>query len=549
MNVFTAGFSRGGITQTPDLAAVSREGLNIPTLFNENYYGAIPVINISGYGGIGVSSGTNPNNNMNNLYEWKDDLDHVVGNHSLKFGLDFYRVQHFLADQSNTEGTFTLNGNITGNPVADFMLGDAYTYTESSIAPNGYMFSNAYEMYAQDDWRVRPGLTLNLGLRWNIFAASPVGYDKYNHISDFIPALYDPAQAPALNANGSIRPGTGNPLNGIVTPTNQDGLDLPRSLRDTRYAMPAPRFGFAWSPRNNLKTVIRGGYGIFYSWDTNNQESLRKNPPFTSSANVSLTSLSNPAQGTSQQFPANLTAFNPDNPYPDVQQWSLGVQRELPFRFVLSASYVGNHAVHLTQSANINQPQPILGVATGAVNVNTVRPYPGYGTITYLDRTASAHYNALQVSAIRRFENGFEFQLSYTWSNAIAYGYGQDPALQANEKGLSNLSQPQNLTINFVYDLPFFRQSTGIAHVLLGEWEWSGMAVLQSGFPFTVTISGDRAGVGGGTQRPNVIGTPAILDTVAEYFNTGAFALAPLGTFGNEGVNVVRGPESRTTTP
>jgi hypothetical protein len=174
--------------------------------------------------------------------------------------------------------------------------------------------------------------------------------------------------------------------------------------------------------------------------------------------------------------------------------------------------------------------------------VNTVRPYLGYGTITFLDRTGSAHYNALQVSAKRRFDNGFGFELSYTWSNAISYVFGQNPFVQPNEKGLSNLSQPQNLTFNYVYELPFFRTSKGVGNAILGGWEWSGMAVFSSGFPFTVTTSGDRAGVGGGTQRPNVIGTPTILGTVAQYFDTSAFALQPLGTFGNEGVNAIRGP-------
>jgi hypothetical protein len=288
--------------------------------------------------------------------------------------------------------------------------------------------------------------------------------------------------------------------------------------------------------------VIRGGYGTFYTWGTNNQETLRRNPPFSSSVNISHTSLSDPVAGKTELFPANIGAFDPNNLYPTVQQWSFGVQRQLPGQFVLSVSYVGNHAVHLGQQPNLNQPQPSVAVANGAVNVNTVRPYPGYGTITYDERNASARYNALQVSAIRRFTNGFAFQLSYTWSNAIAWNFGQNPALQLDEKGLSNLSQPQNVTINYIYELPFFRSATGWRHTVLGGWEWSGIATFSSGFPFTVTISGDRAGVGGGTQRPNVMGTPVVLGTVSEYFDTSAFAPAPLGTFGNEGVNVIRGP-------
>ena len=539
VNVFTGGFSRNAITQTPNAADVSRSGLNIPDVFPGNFYNALPIINMTGYGSVGVGGLTN---NVNNVYEWKDDLTHISGNHSLKFGFDFLRLQKFSFAQNNTEGTFTFNGNATGNAVADMLLGNAFSYTENSFSPTGYLFANSYEMYAQDDWKVRPNLTLNLGLRWTIFGTAPDGYDKYNAISGFSPALYNPANAPVILSDGSIKPGTGNLLNGIFTPTDEQGLNLPRSLRKTRYVMPGPRLGFAWSPFGSQKTVIRGGYGIFYHWDNSNQETLRNNPPYTSSANISNTLLSNPAGGTNKLFPANLNAFDANNLYPNVQQWSLSVQRELPGQFVLQVSYVGNHAVHLDAQPNLNQPQPNVAVANGSVNVNTVRPYLGYGTITYDERSSSAEYNALQVSANRRFNNGFAFQLSYTWAKAIAIGFGQNPFVQPNERGLASLDQPQNLTINYVYDLPFFRNRTGLVHDVLGGWEWSGITTFSSGFPFTVTQSGDRAGVGGGTQRPDVVGTPTIFGNVNNYFNTAAFALSPLGRFGNEGVDVVRGP-------
>ncbi len=104
------------------------------------------------------------------------------------------------------------------------------------------------------------------------------------------------------------------------------------------------------------------------------------------------------------------------------------------------------------------------------------------------------------------------------------------------------MDQTHNFTINYVYDLPFFRNSKGFVHGVLGGWEWSGIAIFSGGFPFTVTQSGDRAGVGGGTQRPNVVGTPTIIGAVDNYFNTSAFALSALGGFGNEGSNVIRGP-------
>lgn len=539
VNVFTYGFSRNGITQMPILSAVSRGDLKIPEVFPGNFYNAIPIVNLSGYGTIGVGGQTD---NVNNVYEWKDDLTHITGNHSLKFGFDFLRIQKFSFAQNNTEGTFTFNGSATGNAVADFLLGRAFNYTEASFSPNGYVFANTYEMYAQDDWKVRPNLTLNLGLRWTIMASAPDGYDKYNNISNFDPQLYNPASAPRILSDGEIASGTGDLLNGIITPTNQKGLSLPQSLRKTHYVMPGPRIGFAWSPRNNTKTVIRGGYGIFYHWDNSNQESLRNNPPFASSANIANTLLSNPAGGTNRLFPANLNAFDPNYQYPQVQQWSFSVQRELPGQAVLTVAYVGNHAVHLDQEPNLNQPQPNLAVANGSVNVNTVVPYLGYGSITWDERNAMARYNALQTSLTRRFDNGLAFQASYTFSKSMAWGFGQNPFVQPDEKGLSNLDQTHNLTFNYVYELPFFRQRSDFIAKLLGGWEISGNATFASGFPFTVTIAGDRAGVGGGTQRPNVIGTPTRLARISEYFDTTAFALEPLGQFGNEGSDVIRGP-------
>lgn len=539
VNVFTYGFSRNAITEYPLAANVTRSGLDIPEVFPGNLYDAAPAVSLTGFGGVGIGGLTN---NVNNVYEWKDDLTHIAGSHSLKFGFDFLRIQKFSFAQNNTEGTFTFNGQTTGNAVADLLLGHAFNYTEQSATPNAYLFANVYEMYAQDDWKVLPNLTLNLGLRWGIFASAPNGYDKYGTLSGFSPDLYDPAKAPVVLANGQLQPGTGDPLNGIFTATNMKGLDLPPSLRRTRYMLPGPRVGFAWSPRGSQKTVIRGGYGIFYHWDNNNQENLRSNPPFTTSANIANTSLSDPAGGTNRIFPANIVTFDPQNLYANVQQWSFNIQRALANQFVLSVAYVGNHAVHLDQTFNINQPQPNLAVASGKVNVATVRPYLGYGNINYDNRSASARYNSLQVSLHRRFTNGLSLQASYTWARAIAIGVGQNNLLQTNEKGLSSMDQPQNFTVNYVYELPFFRTSHGFVHGVLGGWEWSGIAMFSSGFPFTVTQSGDRAGVGGGTQRPNVVGTPNIIGTVDEYFNTAAFALSALGEFGNEGVNVVRGP-------
>ena len=536
VNVFTDGFSRNAITTYPNAAAISRTGVNIPEVLPGNVYDAVPDITVSGYSGIGIGG---PNSNVNNVYEWKDDVTRVQGSHSLKFGIDFLRLQKFDYNGVNTQGAFTFNGTYTGNAVADFLLGRAYSYTESSLTPNGYFFANSFEEYAQDDWKVSKQLTLNLGLRWTMFRGAPIGYEKYNNISGFSPSLYNPSAAPQILADGEVQPGTGNPLNGIFTPGNLQGLNLPRDLVKHRYNMPGPRIGFAYSPQVN--TVIRGGYGIFYHWDNTDQENLRENPPFTSSVSIYNTMLSNPAGGTTRQFPANLQAFDPEEYYPAVQQWSLGVQREMPGQIVVSVTYVGNHAAHLDQEYNINQPQPNLGVASGKINVNTVVPYLGYGTINYDTRNGAAQYNALQATANRRFNNGLGFQVAYTFAKSLVWNVGQNTTTQPNEEGLNSYDQRHNLTLNYIYDIPFYQHS-GWASKLLGGWETTGNATFSSGFPFTVTITGDRAGVGGGTQRPNVVGPFNRTGHVTGFFNTAAFALAPLGSFGNEGPNKYRGP-------
>lgn len=538
LNEFTVGFSMNKITQLPGPLAVRPTGLTIQKVFPANPLNVIPDINLAqGFGNIGVGGLTN---NANPVFTFRDDLSHQINKHSLKMGFEFLRIDKFGKNFGNLQGSFNFNAGATGNAVADFLLGKAFNYTEQAPFPHEYLFANDYEMYFQDDWRVRPDLTLNLGLRWNIMAAAPNGYEKFDQISEFVPGLYDPSKAPTvIRSSGQLVPGTGDPLNGIITPTNQKGLSLPESLSQTRYVMPGPRFGFAWSPRGNSKTVLRGGYGIFYHWDNNNHENLSQNPPFAQSVNISNTSLSNPASVPGSLFPPNLAAFDFQNLYPMVQQWSLGVQRELPAQTVLSVAYVGNHAVHLDQTININQPWP--GSVTGGANVNALRPFPGYGNINYDERSASAHYNALQVGLKRRFQGGWLVEAAYTYSKALTRGAGQD-ILQKSEQGLSDMDRSHAFTINYVYQLPFFKeQQSGIGKVL-GGWEFSGITTFQSGFPFMVTIPGDRAQVGSGTQRPDLVGKITYPKQLDQWFDTSVFVPGPMGRFGNEGSNVVRGP-------
>lgn len=543
LNQATIGYSRNQITQAPDKTAQRPASLTIPSLYNANINNIIPTITLSGYSSIGAQGLTN---NTNNVYTWRDDLTKQLHTHSIKAGINILRIQKF--DQNpyaGQAGSFSFTGSVTGNAVADFLTGHAFSYTEQSAVPNDYLFANMYEGYLQDDWKATPNLTLNFGVRDTIFRGAPNGYEKYDHISDFVPSLYVAADAPTVTSTGTLVAGTGDPLNGIITPGNRKGLNLPRSLTGTRNNI-GPRVGFAWSPFGSATTSIRGGYGIFYHWDNDNHESLSANPPFSQSATIYNATLSGFASGAQTSFPPTLAAFDTRKLYPTVNQYSLTIEKQLPYSTVLAVSYVGNNARHLDQTPNINQPQPNAAVASGTVNVNTVRPYKGYTAINYDLRSANASYNALQADARRRFKNGFLFEAAYTYSRALGAQVGQSQFF--NENGPTAYDRPHIFTVNYVYDLPFLRDQHNLAAYTLGGWEVSGISTFQSGVPVTPTISGDRAGVGNTGQRPNVSGSITYQHgNVNNYFSTANFTQPALGAFGNEGLNTIRQPGLNST--
>ncbi|RZU41292.1 TonB-dependent receptor [Edaphobacter modestus] len=543
LNQATIGYSRNQITQSPDSNGQRPAGLAIPSLYNANIYNLIPTITISGFSSIGAQGLTN---NTNNVYTWRDDVTKQLHNHSLKTGFNILRIQKFDSfPYGGQAGSFSFTGSATGNALADFLTGHAFSYVEQSNVPNVYLFSNMFEAYVQDDWKVTRNLTLNLGVRDTIFQGAPNGYDKYDRISDFVPSLYSAANAPTVTSTGALVAGTGDPLNGIITPANQKGLDLPRSLTGARNNI-GPRLGFAWSPFGSSTTSIRGGYGLFYHWDNDNHESLSANPPFAQSATIYNTTLTGFASGSQTLFPPTLAAFDTRKLYPMVTQYSLTMEKQLPGSTVLSVSYVGNSARHLDQTPNINQPQPNAAVAAGTVNANTVRPYKGYAAINYDVRSASASYNSLQIDARRRFKNGFLFEAAYTYSRSLGSQVGQNQFV--NEKGPTAYDRPQSFTLNYVYDLPFFRGRRDLTAYALGGWEVSGVSTFQGGTPVTVTIAADRAGVGNTGQRPNATGPVTYQHgNINSYFSTGNFTQPALGTFGNLGLNTIRQPGLNST--
>ena len=540
VNQATAGFSRNQISETPTAAASRPAALTIPSLFNANVVNVIPTVTFGGgYSGIGVQGLTN---NVNNVFTYRDDVTMQFGLHTIKAGTNVMRIQKFdRYPYQGQAGSFSFDGSQTGNAIADFLTGRAFSYTEQAAVPNVYLFSNMYEGYVQDTWKARPNLTLDYGLRDTIYTGAPNGYDKYDNLSTFIPSLFVAANAPTvLQANGALITGTGDYTNGLITPTNQKGFNYPRSLSELRNNL-GPRVGFAYTPRTDGHMAIRGGYGIFYHWENDNHENGSQNPPFSTSGTAYGVSLSSFGNSATTRFPPTLNVWDPRKLYATIMQYSLTLEQQLPFATVLSISYAGNQGRHLDQTPNLNQLKPGQLPTTGT-NVNFLRPYRGYAALNYDVRSASANYNALQVNLRRRFEHGFSFGAAYTWSKAENIQVGQSQFF--NERGLTPYDRTNILTLNYVWKLPYVARGPLVKRLLVNGWELSGVSNFEGGLPFTAASSTDVARVGNTGQRPNRTSTPLSYNrrSVTNFFSTASFTAATPGTFGTERPGDIRGP-------
>ena len=527
----------------PQSCRCNAQGLNIPEVFPLNELNRIPSLSFSqGYAGV-VEQWYFHNYSYSMPFQTNNTFVH--GRNTFQFGIVWTREgKSELANPSNnnTNGHFSFTGQYTNNALADFLVGRAYNYTETALDPFGkYVWYNL-EPYFEDQVKLKPNLTLTAGVRYEYYQPE---HEKHDLFGSFSPATYDGSQAPAVNPDGTLVPGSGNPLNGIVVA----GKNSPygRALFPSHKNALAPRIGIAWDPWNDGKTSVRAGYGIFYDrWGSFSQFG-GFNPPFNSSVNIYNTFLSNPGGSTGTVYPPALSASLPPWDYPQVQKWSAGVQRNIGFQTAVSVAYVGTKGTHLLGATNLNQPYPNPDVAAGVISPDYVRPFPGYSTITAYESRFDSTYHALQISAMRRLQRGLAFQASYTFSKTLtdsssAWNTPEDSRNLRLEKGLASFDVPQVLTFNYVWDVPAFQNSTGLTKAALGDWQISGITNIQSGFPKTVTLPGDNEGIGGGLERPNRIASASGPKSLSQWFNTNAFVTPPVATFGNSPNGAVRGP-------
>lgn len=595
--------------------------VGMPSYFNNvGLTPCFPSISVSGMGtsinvpdtGGGFIGDCQYTNQSYDTFSEYGNLTKVSGAHTFKMGADWFDNRWSQRPQpASNNYSFSSDFTQGPNPVAassssgvgfaSFLFGTGDSGSIQSTSPGEFVSYHSYGFYFQDDWKVSPKLTINLGVRYDFNAPWS---EKYNRINNWDGTTITDVNGLALRG-GLQFPG----VNG-----------LPRGQFQNNRTNIAPRFGFAYSP--DQKTVVRGGFGMYYG-PTNGAAFAGNMSPYTGfSASTSWISTLNgitPASLLNDPFPSGfqrapgsseglLTLLGQSLETMDrgrlnlySEQWNFGIERTLPGSFLLSAAYAGSHGVHLYSPVNYNQlpdqylsmgnsllslvPNPFYGLVTsGPLSTPTVqqsqllRPYPQFQTITAESNSyGNSIYHSLQVKLERRFSHGVGMLLSYTYSKLIddvlpsdtysgfpgesfSAGYIQDSYNRRADRSVASFDTPNYLTVNGNWDLPIGKGQTflnrgGWANALVGGWQLNGIFNMHTGSPLGLTTQTNTLynysayGYAGNVERPNYVGgavyTPgSIASRVGDYFNVGAFGLPEPFTYGNSGrlLPYLRGP-------
>ena len=489
----------------------------------------VPTISINGFSQLAEQDGGN-GFDFNNLHQINDNVTWSRGAHSVKFGFDFRNVRLFRGAANTPRGNLSFNGDIAGTGFAAFLLG----YPSATGTPEGLPLTetrqNRVAGYITDDWKATRKLSVNIGVRW-----------EYNTAAVDIKGLW---RSLSLTER----------TNGLPTVIPNIGTEYAFYKPSKKQFL--PRLGLAYRPTDNW--VLRGGFGIYYNvHQLNNYTILNLNPPKSGTANFAnsatggritnaatqpILTFAAPFGVVSPTLATGINALDPLNNQPYVAQWSLDVQRRLPFDTVLTVGYVGNKGTHLDQTIELNAPAPSI-----LANPGGRRPIPlfadGAGGPTrplnrlrWLSSDGNSWYHALQVNAQKRFNKGFSMNLSYTWGRAMGEGYGrnegggaipnsyQNPRDRASEKTRYGFDFQHSAVFSTLYELPTiaaFKDNAG-KHIF-GGWQVNGIMVLRTGLPFSVT-QGNTINTLEGHVRPDLIGNPQLANpTVDKWYNPDAY--------------------------
>ncbi len=555
------------LEQTGDL--YQKGDFTTPEIFPGNRNARLPNIRtLTGYTmGQGLFGNDYPTHIIGNYYIFKDNLTLSRSSHTWKAGLYLGHFRKSEEIRTADAGAFTFSDNTpggTGVALGNLLLGVYDQYTESDRAPFGNMRYNQIELYLQDHWAVRSNVSVDYGVRYQYM---PAMYERQDLISTFDPRLYDPQQAPRLDSRGNLVPGTGRLLDGIpvngIAIAGQNGV--PRGLYTADKNNFAPRAGFVWDPWKNGKTAVRGGFGMFFDRPVmNSTRDQAASPPFVRTVVLSNGRVDNPGSGTASTAPpGGFEALDRNLKAPTVYQWSVGVQRMLPWKLTLDVNYVGNEARNLLRVRELNFVIPgATGVAPTPINNN--RPYLGYGRITINETTAKSDYQGLQLQLNKRSDKDFSFGVAYTLSRSrndadsedstSSGNLAQDPRHPHGEWAYQDFDRRHVFSVNYIYYLPWYRDSRSWAGQVLGGWQVTGITRFNTGRRLNITagtntaICGDQVTLrANGVQGVDPNGPPDGGRTAAMWLNPAAFIRPATNQLGDLPRNAVEGPSFFST--
>jgi hypothetical protein len=532
--------------------------------------GAIPRVQITNFQQI---TQINHQRGAEVIAQWQDNLSVIRGRHTLKFGGEIWRSygSDYAVSPSLAYGSVNFTGNYSGYSYADFMLGIPRTASRSAAGFTLLKNTNWDKfLFIQDDFRASARLTLNFGLRYELNPPYIEGEDRIYSFNPHTGRMVVPNER---SKAALFRGFTASNLVPIATAA-EAGLPE-RTLAFTDKTNFAPRFGFAYKLTANNKTVLRGGYGIFYDSFTAALAWGMVGGPYNGSEAAPVNAITNGAalwmwpdmfpRTLNQSGTAALSGQNPHVANPYTQQWSLTLEREL-WHMGIRAAYVGSKTHQLLAVRDLNQLQP----GTAAYSASR-RPYPQLSGAAWRENMLRAFYNAFTLSADRRHRAGLQYQVGYTWAKNLTNSHSEEEAGWAGQNAYDYTSEwadhaftrRHRLIVNSVWDLPFGRGrkllSRGIASHVLGGWSLSAFGILQTGRYYTPAFATyDPANIGTSGGRPDRVANGNLSSPALDrWFDTAAFRVPgdlngdgrpdiTVGRFGNSALNILRGPGTRS---
>ena len=526
----------------------------------------LPSMSVSGFSGFGDNPSL-PFTGNNYIFQFIDNISWIKGNHSMRMGAEVRHDRYNMIGTQEIRGSLNIDRPVTGYSFADYMLGRISGTRSAGALGEGWYRATSQAYFVQDTWRMKPTITLDLGLRYEY---TPPWTDvKGEMMNIWIPPGFGTPQQQGKPC--FIRVGSGDPYEGVATRFDpaicvaRDGRMGDRLIKPDKTNF-APRIGIVWSP--SPKTTVRTGYGIFYAQDSTNPVfDMSRNIQGRITAQSAGLTLAQPYDGGATnpcgvQMPPQVCVTAPqvlgneyDRHTPWVEQYLLNFQREIGASTAVELGYFGSRGHSLQRFITLNQPVP--GTSLPILNR---APAPELGNWQLIAGVGHSTYNGLAAKLTRRLANGFSGLVSYTLSKSMDNGSGlRSPGEQLKpqqgdcwecEYGRSVFDVRHRLTTSFIYEVPVgagrrYLSQGGVLDVLAGGWQLGGMLRMSSGFPLTVTSGVDRSNTAHGYDRPSAVAgvIPELDDpSPSAWFNVAAFQMPPLGTFGNLGRATLTGP-------